>query len=66
MDEEFYNLYDKNRNKDFILKNRDGSELLCRIVYYPLDNYDPARACIQIKDTTDFREVPIRFLSPQQ
>lgn len=48
----------------YLLKNRNGSSEICKIVYYPLENYDDFTALIEINRSTytDFREVPIRFL----
>jgi len=48
----------------YSIKNRNGSIEYCKLVYYPLDNYDDFSALIEIDKGTyiDFREVPIRFL----
>lgn len=47
--------------KEYILVNRDKSEVECEIVYYPLPYYDDDRACIDLGNN-DIREVPVRFL----
>lgn len=59
------------------LKNRNGSSEICQIAYFPLNStyvhekeekklkyHDDLYALIEIKikDGTDFREVPVRFL----
>lgn len=49
-------------NKEYRMVNRDKSEVACRVVYYPLPAYKDLRALIQLSGTTDFREVPVRFL----
>lgn len=49
------------------MKNRDGSYVDCKVVYYPLDVPDDNVALIAIKMTngTDYREVPIRYIMPK-
>lgn len=51
----------------YIMKNRDGSEEICKIAYFPLDLEEPT-ALIEIQKNgfNDFREIPIRFLSKKQ
>lgn len=54
-------------NAQYKMKNRDGSYVDCKVVYYPLDVPDDNVALIAIKMTngTDYREVPIRYIMPK-
>lgn len=51
-------------NSEYVLNNRDGSIVICKVAYYPLPYYKDLRALIEINKGgwIDFREVPVRFL----
>lgn len=49
----------------YIMRNRDGSEVTCEVVYYPLPNHSALTALIAIKipNGFDYREIPVHFLN---
>jgi hypothetical protein len=63
--EEFW--LNNSAGSSYKLKNRNNSVENCKIVYYPLPYYRDLRALVEVKNKnvtfTDYREVPVQFLS---
>lgn len=49
---------------NYRMKNRDGSYVNCKVVYYPLPYYADLRALIELEREVgvDLRDVPVYFL----
>jgi len=52
--------------RKYTMTNKDKSQVIVTIAYYPLPYYKDLRACIEfpIPGGIDFRDVPIKFLKP--
>lgn len=49
------------QDNNWLMRNRDGSFVPCKVSYYPLPYYKDLRALIEIGQS-DFREIPVYFL----
>lgn len=65
---DFYKHWIDNPNYEYSMRNRDGSNIKCRAIYFPIRSnykedvvYDPCRVLIEI-GVGDFREVPFVYV----